>query len=672
MIYPQNCQGIIDVTKPPYNLDNTGKTDCTETLCKIVDDILRPNLQGVIDTKNKLLAMNDPNAVLTFENRMINGVLNVIFPDEVIPAKIIYFPKGTYLVSDTISYSFDNLQNILQGVRRYELNWKIHFKGESMNDTIIKLADNSKGFEFGNARPIVNFIRAEESNLAMTNTFEDITIDCGAGNPGAVGLEFFANNTGKVQNVTIRSSDPEYRGYAGLSVSKEIVSGCYVKNLNVIGFDYGIRVTPLRNYAAFENIRVEKQRKTGFYIKDTMTSILNFESDNNCTALSINGAAAQVILINAKCRGNSPLGTGVWRFLGHILMRNVEITGYKFPYLVANEKDLCDTKRTYYDEFSSDGQYSLFDNGDALTLNLPIQDTPEIIWESPEKWVSVNDFGAKNDGVTDATESIQNALNSGASTIYFNPGRYYVSNKIHIPSTVKNINFMYCDFVPSEDIRNMRDGGLFVIDEESQTPLVMEDLFTWEDFYGYMRFIEHACKRDLVLSDIHTQTAATYFNTVPGSKIYIENCASTIGDGGVDGPYRPIPCYEFHGQKVWARNINPERSYREIVNDNSVLWIMGFKTEGFGTAFETTNGGYTEVLGGTISMGHNRELPAIVNDESSVSVSSITNGYRYEAFFPITARETQHGVTRELRHDVMPLRCMKLYRIPAYIGKKQN
>ena len=99
---------------------------------------------------------------------------------------------------------------------------------------------------------------------------------------------------------------------------------------------------------------------------------------------------------------------------------------------------------------------------------------------------------------------------------------------------------------------------------------------------------------------------------------------------------------------------------------------MGFKTEGFGTAFETTNGGYTEVLGGTISMGHNRELPAIVNDESSVSVSSITNGYRYEAFFPITVRETQNGVTRELRHDAMPLRCMKLYRIPAYIGKKQN
>ena len=167
-------------------------------------------------------------------------------------------------------------------------------------------------------------------------------------------------------------------------------------------------------------------------------------------------------------------------------------------------------------------------------------------------------------------------------------------------------------------------------------------------------------------------TAATYFNTVPGSRVFIENCASTIGDGGAEGPHRPIPCYEFHGQTVWARNINPERSYREIVNDNSILWIMGFKTEGYGTAFETTNGGSTEVLGGTISMGANRELPAIVNENSSVSVSSISNGYRYDAFFPIAVRETQGSETRVLTNEDMPLRCMKLYRIPAYIGKKQK
>ena len=40
--FPTDCAAIIDVTKPPYNIDNTGKTDCTETLCKIIDDVLAP------------------------------------------------------------------------------------------------------------------------------------------------------------------------------------------------------------------------------------------------------------------------------------------------------------------------------------------------------------------------------------------------------------------------------------------------------------------------------------------------------------------------------------------------------------------------------------------------------------------------------------------------------
>ena len=69
-------------------------------------------------------------------------------------------------------------------------------------------------------------MRAELSNVAMTNTFEDITIDVGSGNSGAVGLVFFANNTGSIKNVRIVSSDSEYRGDAGLEINNEIISGC--------------------------------------------------------------------------------------------------------------------------------------------------------------------------------------------------------------------------------------------------------------------------------------------------------------------------------------------------------------------------------------------------------------------------------------------------------------
>ena len=57
-----NEKYIIDVTKPPYNVDNTGKVDCTETLCAIIDDILRPNIEGLEIAKKKLAAILTPRS----------------------------------------------------------------------------------------------------------------------------------------------------------------------------------------------------------------------------------------------------------------------------------------------------------------------------------------------------------------------------------------------------------------------------------------------------------------------------------------------------------------------------------------------------------------------------------------------------------------------------------
>ena len=49
--------------------------------------------------------------------------------------------------------------------------------------------------------------------------------------------------------------------------------------------------------------------------------------------------------------------------------------------------------------------------------------------------VSVKDFGAVGDAVTDDTAAIQAAMNSGATSIYFPYGTYVVSSAINIPST---------------------------------------------------------------------------------------------------------------------------------------------------------------------------------------------------------------------------------------------
>ena len=183
-----------------------------------------------------------------------------------------------------------------------------------------------------------------------------------------------------------------------------------------------------------------------------------------------------------------------------------------------------------------------------------------------------------------------------------------------------------------------------------------------------MRFVEHAGKRTLIMSELHTQTAAMYFNSVPGGKVFIENCACTLGGD----PYRSVPAFSFKEQQVWARHINPERSFCEILNDGGTLWIMGFKTENYGTAFKTINGGHTEVLGGTISIGTNEKLPAIVNENSTVSVIASTNGYAKNHIFPIAVEETQNGCTKRLTNDIFPLRLLRCYKIPLYVGRKQK
>ena len=41
MKYPICARNVLDVTKPPYNADNTGKIDCTAVLRRALDDCLK-------------------------------------------------------------------------------------------------------------------------------------------------------------------------------------------------------------------------------------------------------------------------------------------------------------------------------------------------------------------------------------------------------------------------------------------------------------------------------------------------------------------------------------------------------------------------------------------------------------------------------------------------------
>lgn len=586
MKYPIQCKNIIDVTKPPYNADNTGKTDCTEALRKAFDDVMRREIDGVEATYNKLIKLSDNGKKTVydgFENRVYDSEceevgVNVIFPEFVPPARIIYFPAGIYLVSDTITYSFENLKNIYLSKPLSELIRGIHFMGESCDSVVIRLADNSEGFEKGKGKPVISFITVKDclerrcTNVSQLNTIEDITIDCGNGNKGAVGLRYMSINSGRIQNLVIKAND----GYCGIQTARGNTAS--IVNVKITGFEYGMYM-PYTSITVMDKIDVSGNKIAGIHSKGA-----------KLVCKEINSGNIPAFKFSEGDDNNGIYKAGIYYFVNENISYEGELYGNK----------------VYYEK------------NPAILRDMTIPENHRS--ENKEDWVCVDDFGAVGDGKTDSTKAIQAAFNSGKPIIIFGDGHYYVNDEITVPSTVKTIDFMFCDFFSGEKLVNAKGGALFNINEDSNEMLFMENLYTFEQFYGHLRLIKHAAKRDLVMSDIHTQASATYFNTVGGSKVYMDNCASTTGTYSYNCvlskkcDYEDYSCvipYEFHGQTVYGMQVNPERADIEMLNDNSVVLMDAYKVEGPGVAVKTINNGITQLNICTCTIGYNKAENAL-------------------------------------------------------------
>ena len=82
MRYPKDLKIIVDITKPPYCADNTGKTDCTEALQKAFDDIIMRSVELFDETFEKLSGSpKGENTYLGFQSRSCPTELNVSFSE---------------------------------------------------------------------------------------------------------------------------------------------------------------------------------------------------------------------------------------------------------------------------------------------------------------------------------------------------------------------------------------------------------------------------------------------------------------------------------------------------------------------------------------------------------------------------------------------------------------
>jgi Pectate lyase superfamily protein len=475
--------------------------------------------------------------------------------------RVLYIPNGIYSVSNEIVW------------RRW-----VTIQGQSQLDTVIKLKNNTKGYEIDRSKPVLHAYYS--NNESFANYIQNLTVDTGTGNPGAIGIRYNNHNEGVLSDVTIRAGDGQ--GKIGLDLTENEFGPALVKNVTIDGFDRGVFTVGSVSHATFLNLTLKNQRVVGFE-NSLPVSIYNLTSQNKVPAIvNSNFYLAHVVLVKAALTGGAnPVAI---KNQGGFYGRDISIGGYKNLLNDSGKIIPGPTLKEYVSK--NDEQHSLSSDGGKGHLKIAYKAPPTTRVEPVAAWVKPQDI----DG--DDTAAIQKVFDSGASTIYFPFGKSYsVRRTITIPATVRRVVGMHNG--PSSTFGNYQDylpvdNPIIRIVGNTKEPLVLESFFASRWPHNEARpGIEIASNRPL------------YIRSSGGGVIHL--AAGYSGNVWLEDTHTDI---RIHGkQTVRAVHYNPENNHwtkdrTYVVNEGGTFWCLGMKTEAIAKHVDTKKGGRTEILGG--------------------------------------------------------------------------
>ena len=602
--------GVLNVMEPPYNAKGDGKTDDTAA---------------------------------------IQAAIGSVFEDgRYATPRMIYFPEGTYLVSGPLESRLE--------VGGWSGGWRagMILVGESRDGTVIKLEDNAEGY--GDAdKPKWVIATGSESddhtkpgettsgggNRAFRHSIINLTVDVGSGNPGAVGIDYVANNRGAVEWVTIRSSDPEMAGHTGLKMTRNWPGPSMIQGVTIEGFDRGIDVAHFEYGNSYENITLTGQRKVGIQNKQNMLAIHKLVSDNEVPAIRGTDEHGLVVLVDAQLTGGGSDAAAI-EGINEFYLRDVETSGYgkAVDSTRSGSKDVLAGSVDFY----STEQYALGVE-EPRPMGLEIEPTP-LFWTTDfDQWVSPQQFlpeGQTKPEDGDWTEALQKAMDAGKPVVYLPNGAYRISKPVTVPPHVRLIQGFQSSIWAGEGNKEKVDPLLRFTGRGGDGTNIEH---MWIEGH-----VEHDADRPITFR--HVDIHGRYENTEAGTgDLFIED---TIG---------PKPLRVAHPQRVFARQLNIEFGEEPLVeNHGGTLWLLGYKTEGEMVCIHQTSG-KTEMLGGLIYPL--REVPgntpAFLIEGGEAALSYVMSGPKY----PNQVRSTTRDGSQTLKGDDVGWRAAALVDVAA-------
>jgi len=533
------------------------------------------------------------------------------YPDK---QAIIYLPNGTYLVSSTLRWG--------TGDGRWTLCKRTTLQGQSRDGTILKLKDACPGFNDPGAPQPVLWTGPNPAERHR-NSVRNLTVDTGRDNPGAIGVQFNANYVGCVRDVIIRSGDGQ--GVTGLDMSfNNEIGPLLVKNLTVRGFDVGIHSK--EGYGlTLEHITLEDQNRLAYINDAQAVSIRDLTTAGRVPAFWNHNAVGLAVIVDAHFNGIAEARScSAMTNRPGLFVRNLSVNGFADAITHIWPGAETHVPGPMVKEWTSRSW-----PGSKPSLNLPAKETPEVPWDDPAEWANPVAFGADPSRQADSSDAIQRAIDSGKGTVYLPRGDYLIRHPLVLRGKVRRL--IGCEASLIADATIPTDAVLTVADGDSPVVVVERIEGGFPLGQAHPRFLNNASSRTLVLRDCGGMDA----EFTGSGEVFLENVSGR---------------FVFHGQKVWARQVNvnsdgryPPGLWWHVRNEGGVFWALGLRTGGLGSVVTTTRGGRTEVLGGLMysyPTGGVRKQPepAFVVEDGALSVSMMEMSHIRGLFYPVLVR----------------------------------